>query len=44
PASEFGIKSQFDVPDEVFMARELIPGTLNKINGTASYHPAFDGV
>lgn len=44
PASEFGINSQFDVPDEVFMARELIPGTLNEINGTARYHPAFDGV
>ena len=40
-ASEFGIASEFDVPDEVFMALELIPGYLDNAAGTARYAPAF---
>lgn len=40
-ASAFGLVSKFDVPDEVFMALELIPGYLDNAVGTARYAPAF---
>jgi len=43
-ASRFGLKCQYDVPDDVFMALELEPGTLQHTSGTATYHPAFDSV
>jgi len=33
PASEFGIESEYDVPDEVFMAMELQQGSLEGISG-----------
>jgi putative acetyltransferase len=39
-ASGFGLVSEFDVPDETFMALELTPGAL--LNpGTIRFHPAF---
>ena len=41
PASRFGIASEYDVPDEVFMAIELEPGALNGTSGTIRYHSAF---
>ncbi len=41
PASRFGIKSEYDVPEDVFMALELRPGTLKGRSGTMAYHPAF---
>jgi putative acetyltransferase len=41
PASEFGIDSEYDVPDEVFMALEIQPGALDNIGGIARYHEAF---
>lgn len=41
PASHFQIKSEYDVPDEVFMLKELQPGTLQGVTGTIHYHPAF---
>jgi putative acetyltransferase len=41
PASRFGITSEYDVPDEVFMALELKMGVLNRKAGTIRYHPAF---
>lgn len=41
PASHFGIKSEYEVPDDVFMAMELVPGYLNAQAGTIQYHPAF---
>ena len=40
-ATGFGIKSEYDVPPEVFMIRELQPGYLSGKNGTISYHQAF---
>jgi len=40
-ASQFGIACEFDVPDPVFMALELIAGTLRDRSGTIYYHPAF---
>lgn len=44
PASRFGIQSEYEVPDDVFMALELQPGILLGKNGTARYHPAFANI
>lgn len=44
PASTFGIKGDYEVPDEVFMAIELIPGAFDGITGTAHYHKEFGGL
>jgi putative acetyltransferase len=41
PASTFGISSDYDVPDEVFMAQELEPGALDGVSGTVHYRPEF---
>ena len=40
-ASAFGFKCEFDVPDEAFMVRELIPGALAGHYGTVHSHEAF---
>ncbi|MBL8518005.1 MAG: N-acetyltransferase [Betaproteobacteria bacterium] len=44
PASRFGISTQYEVPDEVFMLIELQPYALKGITGMAKYHPAFSAV
>lgn len=44
PASRFGIASTYDVPDDVFMVRELEPGALREKRGVIHYHAAFAGV
>jgi putative acetyltransferase len=44
PASRFGVRSEYDVPDDVFMALELTPGALRDRSGTIRYHPAFAAV
>jgi putative acetyltransferase len=41
PASRFGLRCEYDVPDEAFMAVELIGGALDQVSGLARYHPAF---
>ena len=41
-ASHFDIQSQYDVPDEAFMALELKAGALDRISGTVKYHSVFD--
>ncbi len=41
PASTFGIRSEYDVPDNVFMALELVPGALASVTGVVRYHRAF---
>jgi putative acetyltransferase len=42
PASRFGVRSEYDVPDDVFMAMELTPGALQGSGpGTIRYHAAF---
>ncbi len=41
PACEFGLDSEYDVPDDVFMALELVPGFLDGRRGTIRYHAAF---
>lgn len=43
PARAFGLRSEFDVPDEVFMALELTPGALAGAAGLVRYAPEFGG-
>ena len=44
PASRFGIKSVYDVADEVFMVMELREGALSGCAGVAKYQPEFNEV
>lgn len=44
PASRLGLRSEYDVPDEVFMATQLVPGALDGLRGLVKYHPAFGEV
>jgi putative acetyltransferase len=44
PASRHGIRSEYDVPDEVFMAMELQQGALTDCAGTVKYQPEFNDV
>ncbi len=44
PASRFGIKSMYEVQEDVFMALEMRPGTLRGRSGRVAYHPAFDSL
>jgi putative acetyltransferase len=44
PASRYGISSDYDVPDEVFMLIELRPDSLRGVSGQVSYDEAFSGV
>ncbi|MBC8259633.1 MAG: N-acetyltransferase [SAR324 cluster bacterium] len=44
PSAKYGIKSEYDVPDEVFMVLELKKGTLEKKQGIIKYHAAFKDV
>lgn len=40
-ASRFGIESEYDVPEDLFMVLELQADALNGKTGTVTYHPAF---
>jgi putative acetyltransferase len=44
PSVQFGITSEYDVPDDVFMVAELRPGGLAGRTGTIRYHAAFEQV
>ena len=44
PASTFGLRSEYEVPDDVFMAFELSTDALRHVTGTICYHPAFNEV
>lgn len=44
PASRLGLRSEYEVPDEVFMAMELAPGALQYKAGIARYHPVFASI
>jgi len=44
PASGFNLSCEYDVPDEVFMALELMPGYLSSKSGVVKYHEAFASV
>jgi len=41
PSTNFNIQSEFDVPDEVFMIKELTKDALTNCSGTINYHDAF---
>jgi len=44
PSVHFGIGCQYDVPEGVFMALELRPGSLGDAAGEVEYHPAFEAL
>lgn len=44
PGCHFRLRSDFDVPDEVFMVRELQSGALADASGMASFSPEFGEV
>ncbi len=44
PSTRFGIGSEYEVPEEVFMATELQPAALSGKAGTVKYHAAFGSV
>ncbi len=44
PAVNFGIKSEYDVPAEVFMVMELRDGVLNHKTGTVKYQQIFNEI
>jgi putative acetyltransferase len=41
PASQWGIKSEYEVPEEVFMMMELSPGYLQGYQGIIRYDAVF---
>lgn len=41
PASRKGLRCEYQVPDEVFMVAELIPGALGGRQGLVRYRPEF---
>lgn len=44
PASRFGIRCEYDVPDDAFMALELRTGSLAGRSGVVCYHSVFAAV
>jgi putative acetyltransferase len=44
PASQKGLRSEYPVPDEVFMVVELKPGALGNQRGLVKYRPEFGDV
>ena len=44
PSSLFGIDSEYNVPEEAFMAMELKPEALSGKTGMVKYHAAFSNV
>ena len=43
-ASGFGIRCEYNAPEEAFMAIELVAGSIAQYAGVAHYHPAFGKV
>ena len=41
PASQKGLRCEYDVPDDTFMVLELAPGSLAGRTGLVRYHPDF---
>ena len=44
PSVKYGIKSEYEVPDDVFMILELVPDVLKEHKGVIKYHEAFSDV
>jgi putative acetyltransferase len=43
-SGNYGIKSEYDVPDDVFMIQELKLDALKHVKGVIKYHDAFNDV
>jgi putative acetyltransferase len=43
-ASQYGIRCEWDAPDEAFMVLELQRGSLDGVSGVAKYQPEWSGV
>jgi putative acetyltransferase len=44
PASRFGIRSEYDVPDDVFMVLPLAVDRFSAASGLVRYHPVFSTI
>lgn len=44
PANRYGLRCEFDVPDEAFMALALVPDAFNGCAGVVKFAPAFADV
>lgn len=44
PAGQWNIKTTYDVPDEVFMAKELVSDGLSGVSGLVEYPTEFSDV
>ena len=44
PSVTYGIKSEYEVPDEAFMILELVPNSLKDHQGIIRYHELFNSV
>lgn len=44
PAGKWGIRCPYNVPQEVFMAQELVPGGLAGVSGLVKYPEEFDAL
>ena len=44
PSVNYGIKSEYEVPPEVFMVKEMQEGILKVAGGTVKYHKVFNEV
>ena len=42
PGFRFGLKSEYDIPADVFMVKELVAGILTGYEGVVKYHPLFN--
>lgn len=44
PAAPLGIRSPYDVPENAFMAIELVSGSLDGVSGTVEYPKEFEDI
>jgi putative acetyltransferase len=44
PSTKYGFCSEYDVPDDVFMAMELRDDAFLDVSGVIAYHPVFAGI
>lgn len=44
PSAQFGIRCEYDVPEGVFMVKELTPDYLKDATGIIKYHAAFSSL
>jgi putative acetyltransferase len=43
-ASQYGVRFEFEAPDEACMVLALCPGAFDGVNGVAKYQPEWNGV